>query len=244
MVARQHGPRAAPDPALRRMGVVGGVGGVHEEPRSGRVCLGLRHQRQQRVMQEGPLRVGVGLGRHHLRPLPDEADPAQEARHRVRRVGQAEADRDETAHCLGGEGDPSREFGRQRRHLRLAQHRHVPDIGQALHPGPAAQRLEPAVRAHRLGVDEQRLRHPLGRPAAAEQQQRVHPPAHRAVPLPAQRRRVPGTVLSGQYGARHHQSESDQTNPRQADFEGDGVYYSRIWSRRVRWCQWARRARC
>ena len=185
------------------MGVIGRVGGIDEQELLGRVGLGCCHQRSHRVFQEAALCCGIRLGRHHLRPLPDKADPAQQARHRVRRVGQAEPLRHKAADRLGHEIEPGREFGRQFLRLRRARHRSMAHIGQALDPGTALRRVEAHVLAHRLGVDEQRLRNPLGRPAVVEQQQRVHPPVCRTVRLATHHRQKVGPVRGGQHSTSH-----------------------------------------
>ena len=164
---------------------IGRVGRIHEQQHRGRIGLGFGHQRQQRPLQESFLRGGIGLGRHHLRPLPDKADPAQQLGHRILRVVAPEALLDKAAHRLGRLVEPARQLRLQDRHLRLVERRGLPLIGQMPDPGAAAGGVQAPMRVHRLGLDKQRLGHALGRPAVIKQQQSVQPTMHRAVQLPA-----------------------------------------------------------
>ena len=87
VVAPRHLRLAALHPAAGRVGVVGRVGCIDEVERLLRVGGGLGHQGGERVLEEGPLRPGIGLGGDAPWPLPDKAHAAQQLGHRVRRVG-------------------------------------------------------------------------------------------------------------------------------------------------------------
>ena len=73
-----------------------------------RIGFRLGHQGCERLCEKGLLCGCVRLGRDALRPLPDEAQPAQQLRHRVRRGGEAEAGVHEAADRLGRPVEPSR----------------------------------------------------------------------------------------------------------------------------------------
>ena len=101
------------------------------------------------------------------------------------------------------------QLGLQRIELRLAQCRLAAFVVQPLQPGDAGGLIQPTVLAHRLGVDEQRIRHPLHRPAVVQQQQRVHPPMHRARRVTAHHPKQVRPVRRGENRSAHGRIESE-----------------------------------
>lgn len=184
---------AAPDPAMGGPAGVGGMAAVHEV--EWRIRPGGLHQRDERGVEEGLLEGRIRLGGHAFGLVEHDADLPEKPRHRVRGIGQAEGGLDLSADHLGRLRHLGCDPGRQGGALIGRQARDPSRAAQALHPGPAALKLERARLGHGAFVERQGCRNPRQAPAVVEQKQNGQAPMHGAVELPPHQRQEMGAIL-------------------------------------------------